>query len=80
MPESDTPPGASPASDTPTYPMVEVRLTGHDGNANVIIARVARALGREVGTEAAESFTRAARACTSYDQLLRLTMSTVTVS
>jgi hypothetical protein len=69
---------ATPAR--PTHPDVHVQLTGRDGNAYAIIATVARALRREVGPDAATAFTTAAFACSSYDDLLCLAMTTVDVS
>jgi hypothetical protein len=64
----------------PTYPNVAVRLSGTDGNAHMIIGRVAAALRREVGNTAADAFNNAAYDCTCYDQVLQLAMTTVTVS
>ena len=63
----------------PKYPQVTVRLTGEDGNAFSIIGRVAKALRREVGPEAAAEFQTEAFAQPSYDHLLRLAMRTVEV-
>lgn len=63
----------------PLYPQVTVQLSGRDGNAFSIIASVTRALRREVGDDAADSFTTAAFESASYDDLLRLAMSTVAV-
>jgi hypothetical protein len=59
------------------YPHIAAQLTGHDGNAYAIIGRIAQALRREAGTHAADMFTEAAFACTSYDDLLVLAMRTV---
>ena len=64
----------TPVSPTRTS---RVQLTGHDGNAYAIIGRIAQALRREAGTHAADMFTEAAFACTSYDDLLALAMRTV---
>ena len=63
----------------PKYPDVHVQLSGEDGNANGIIGRVAKALRRSVGDEAASEFTNAATNCGSYDELLVLAMETVNV-
>ena len=71
-------PGTPPAQ--PTYPHVHVQLTGADGNAFAIIGAVAKALRRDVGPDAATTFTTAAFACGSYDDLLRLAMTTAEVS
>jgi hypothetical protein len=57
-----------------------VRLSGTDGNAHMITSRVAAALRRDVGNAAADAFNTAAYDCTSYDQVLQLAMTTVTVS
>jgi hypothetical protein len=67
-------------SHQPTYPDVQVQLTGLDGNVFVIIGAVARALRRQVSAAAAQEFTAAAYACGSYDQVLILAMTTVDVS
>jgi hypothetical protein len=75
---TDTPP--TPAAGRPTHPHVQVRLTGSDGNAYAIIAKVAAALRREVDADAAATFTTAAFACRSYDELLQLAMTTVEVT
>lgn len=61
------------------YPTVTVQLTGHDGNAFVIIGRVSGALRRQVNTEAAEQFADTAMNSGSYDELLQLAMATVNV-
>jgi hypothetical protein len=68
-------------SETPTYPNVTVHLsTGQDGNVFAVIGTVRRALDREVGTNAAVQFVTDAFACGSYDEVLRLVMSTVDVT
>jgi hypothetical protein len=61
------------------FPGVVVQLTERDGNAFAVIGAVRAALGREVSHEAATAYTDAAMQSESYDALLRLTMSTVTV-
>ena len=84
-PEYEPQPAPDPAPDDTTaagdtgiaYPHISVQLTGHDGNAYAIIGRIAKALRREAGTHAADMFTEAAFACTSYDDLLALAMRTV---
>ena len=84
-PEPHTPPAPDPApADNPAagdtgiaYPHITVQLTGHDGNAYAIIGRIAKALRTQAGTHAADMFTEAAFACTSYDDLLALAMRTV---
>jgi hypothetical protein len=63
----------------PLYPHVTVRLSGTDGNAYMIIGRVAGQLRRQVDNAAAEQFTNAALGCGSYDELLQLAMRTVVV-
>lgn len=75
-----TSPGPRPAGDGSRYPQVRVRLSGGDGNAHVLIGKVAVALRRQVGDHAADSFHSAAAACTSYDELLRLCQHTVRVT
>lgn len=70
-------PGPDP--NQPTYPHVHVQLTGHDGNAYNIIGRVATAIRKQVGDDAAKQFTEAAFAAKSYDDLLNLAMTTVDV-
>jgi hypothetical protein len=62
------------------YPEVEVELTGHDGNAFAIMARVKRELRRAgVSREEIDEFLAE---CTSgdYDHLLQTCMKWVTVS
>lgn len=62
------------------FPDVEVQLSGRDGNAFAIIGAVSMALKRSGHKEAADEFATAALASPSYDDLLRLAMSTVQVS
>jgi hypothetical protein len=64
----------------PQHAHVTVQLAGRDGNAYAIIGAVAHALRRHVSTAAADQFTTAAQACTSYDALIQLAMATVTVA
>jgi hypothetical protein len=71
--------GTSATPAQPTYPHVHIQLTGADGNALAIIGAVARALRRDAGPDAATTFTTAAYACGSYDELLYLAMTTVDV-
>jgi hypothetical protein len=59
------------------YPDVAVKLVGEDGNAFAIIGRTARAIRRAKGVEAANTFSAAAMACGSYDELLGLVVRTV---
>jgi hypothetical protein len=76
-----TTPATAPASpDRPRYPQVRVRLSGTDGNAHILIGKVAVALRRQVGDDAADTFNTAAYGCGSHDELLRLIQSTVRVS
>lgn len=65
---------------TPRYPDVHVQLTGQDGNAFAIIARVRNTLRREVDRLAAEEFAEQALQAESYDGVLRLCMTWVDVS
>jgi hypothetical protein len=69
---------ASPAG--PRYPQVRVRLSGADGNAHILIGKVAVALRRQVGDDAANGFNTAAYECGSYEELLHLIQRTVRVS
>lgn len=66
-------------TDQPTYPDVTVKLIGEDGNAALIIGRVAKVLRREVSAEAANRFADEAFDLSSYDDVLRLVMKTVNV-
>ena len=84
QPQPEPAPDRAPGDNTPAagdtgiaYPHITVQLTGHDGNAYAIIGRIAQTLRRQVGTHAADMFTEAAFACTSYDELLVLAMRTV---
>lgn len=64
----------------PKFTDVHVRLSGEDGNAFAIIAKVSSAL-REAGyKEEAEGLKRDAFACSSYNDLLVLMMETVVVT
>ena len=65
---------------TVRYPDVEVQLTGTDGNAFAIIANVQSALRKAGYREAADEFWNEANQCGSYDELLRLAITTVDVS
>lgn len=67
-------------SDQPTYPDVTVKLIGEDGNAALIIGRVAKVLRREVSAEAANKFADEAFDLSSYDDVLRLVIKTVNVT
>jgi len=62
------------------YPDVAVQLSGLDGNAWAIIARVEAAIREVRGPNCAAAWYASATACESYDALLRLAMTTVTVS
>lgn len=61
------------------YPEVHVQLTGQDGNAFMIIGRIAKALRSEVSPDAAAEFSHDAMNCESYDALLDFAGSTVNV-
>jgi hypothetical protein len=64
---------------TPKFPHIRIKLTGDDGNAFGIMARVARVM-KEAGVD--EEDIKAYRdACKSgdYNHLLRVTMETVDV-
>jgi hypothetical protein len=63
----------------PKFPEVVVQLTGEDGNAFVIIGAVRKAMRLAgVSDEDVEAYTNAAMEG-DYNQLLRVTMQTVTV-
>jgi hypothetical protein len=62
------------------YPDVTVKLIGGDGNAFSVISVVAGAIRRSHGTAAYVEFTNAAFDCDSYDDVLRLAMTTVNIS
>lgn len=63
----------------PLYPEVEVQLSGHDGNAFMVLGRVIRALEKAGHVEAAKEFSREATSG-DYDHLLRTAMHYVVVS
>lgn len=62
----------------PKYPEIEVRLTGEDGNAFAILARVRTALQNAGHYEAAQEFLTEATAG-DYDHLLQTAMEYVDV-
>jgi hypothetical protein len=70
-----TPNTASPSAE-PRYPQVRVRVSG-DGDPHILIGRVAVALRRRVGDDAADAFNAAAHTCGSYQQVLTLVRATV---
>lgn len=59
------------------YPDIHVQLIGQDGNAFSIIGRVASAIRRKHGAEAASTFTNEAMTNESYDDLLAYISRTV---
>lgn len=61
----------------PKYPDIEVELVGHDGNAFVVMGRVAKALRR---TGHADEIAEFQKECMSddYDHLLQTCMKWVT--
>lgn len=61
------------------YSDVVVRLSGEDGNAFSIIARVTRALKRAGYVDEAEEFASQAMDCTSHEGLIAFVMETVSV-
>ena len=63
---------------TPKFP-IEVKLSGHDGNPMVIIARVSRAIRDAQGQEAATAFADEAMSG-DYDHVLQTAMRWVDVS
>ena len=68
---------ASSNAAAPRYPQVRVRLSTSDGPAGILIGKVAVALRRGVGDNAADTFNTAARACATREELLRLIRATV---
>ncbi len=77
-------PSPEPASTTstagqPRYPQVRVRMSTMDGPAGILIGKVAVALRRQVGDDAADAFNTAAHACGSHPELLELIRATVRV-
>ena len=65
---------------TPTFPQIEVRLSGEDGNVFAIIGRVTQALRQAGYPDDAAQFAAEAMDCGSYDEVLRLVMLTVETS
>lgn len=65
--------------DAPKYPNVHVKLVGTDGNANMLIAKVASAIRKSVGKAEATQFIKDAMDQKSYDALLVFMMETVDV-
>jgi hypothetical protein len=61
------------------YPDIEVELSGGDGNAMVIIARVSQAIRRAEGQAAASEFADEAMSG-DYDNVLQTAMRWVDVS
>lgn len=58
---------------------VVVKLTGTDGNVFAIIGAVSKALVSKGFRKEADEFRSKAFGCGSYDEVIRLAMSTVTV-
>jgi len=63
----------------PIYPNIHVQLTGRDGNAMTIISTVGAALRQAVSLDVADRWVADAFDAPSYDALLQLAISTVTV-
>lgn len=61
------------------YPHVKVQLTGEDGNAFMIIGRVAEAIHGQVGPDETRDFCERAMSTGSYEELLTLVQETVYV-
>lgn len=67
-------------SNQPKFPQVEVQLSGEDGNAFTIIAKVRAALREAlVAPDEINRFQLEAIGSRSYDELLQYVMRTVTV-
>lgn len=64
---------------TPDHPEVVVKLSGEDGNVYNIIGRVRNALRKAGYKNEALAFNAAALVSRSYDDVLQLAMSIVTV-
>lgn len=62
-----------------TYPDVTVRLTGGDGNAFFVMAKVKKAIAQAHGEEAAVAWRAEALESGSYDALLCFCMDSVNV-
>lgn len=64
----------------PEFPDIVVKLTGEDGNVFAIIGRVSQALRRgDVTPAAIQSYRDKCCEASSYDEVLQITMRTVTV-
>lgn len=63
-----------------TYPDINVKLSGTDGNAFAIIGKVSKAIRQGVGAEEAKKFTSEVTKSESYDELLQFCMQTVNVT
>lgn len=63
-----------------TYPDVEVRLTGTDGNVFSVLGKVKSAISKKHGADAGEEFLDKAQGLGSYDEVLQFVMQTVEVS
>ena len=61
------------------YPQVKVKLTGTDGNMLMLAGRVSAAMKKAGLRDEAREFTEQIFKCRSYDEALRLMMSTVDV-
>jgi hypothetical protein len=64
----------------PKYENVEVQLSGEDGNVFSIIGRVTRAMKKAGLRDEADEFASQAMSSSSYDEVLRPCMDTVSVS
>lgn len=62
------------------FPDLTVQLIDADGNVFSIISSVAGAIRRSHGANAASEFTNEAFDCSSYSEVLSLTMRTVNVT
>lgn len=68
-----------PSVPSPLLPGVCVTLTGVDGNAFTIMGIVSRAIKAAGLEKEAREYIRTAIGCKDYDELLYVTMATVTV-
>lgn len=58
---------------------ITVQLVGEDGNASSLIGKVAKAIRRHAGDDAAKAFVNEAMSQPSYEHLLGLLQETVNV-
>ncbi len=67
------------SKNTPRFPDVTVKLSGHDGNTGHIMSRVSQALRSAGYNDVIDEFHLAVFDCESYNDVLRLIMRWVNV-